>query len=613
MLLKQVFSTAIPTGIHSVSGFKWIQSQKQLTKMSKLRDMWQATQYIVVNQQKKSYGYLACPAIVAMKANKGDKNISNKVRFDSDSKRILIDNCASYSISHDKEDFVGELKPVKRQIKGIGRTLGDVQKGTIIWWIEDDYGCPHKIILPGSLYIPTSPSRLLSPQHWAQVAHDEYPIPNGTHCITYADRIVLKWNQLRYQRTVQLSEEMGNVGKMYSSPGYTAYHSYAQEADSQEESNSQGTEEQSNNENDQESIPHARESANGAHTSKFPIEKSNNLDIFDLKPQKRKSATTTLEEEEQQPDKSLVAQFLNWHYKLNHLSPAKMKSMAAQGLLPHKLINASVPICPACEFGKATQRAWRTKPSKRHQGGKLRVATRPGECISVDQLESTTPGLIAQIKGYLTRKRYRAATVFVDHWSGLSYIHLQKSTNAEETMEAKVAFERYAAKSNIKVRHYHADNGRFGENLFKNEVQKQGQTISFCGVNAHFQNGVAERRIRTLQDQARAILAHAQARWPSAVNAHLWPYAIRMANEIHNSTPMSKAKDGESPAELFHGTKVRPNLNHFYPFGCPVFVLNERMQAGQKIPKWELRARIGLYLGMSTQHARTVALVLKRE
>ena len=85
--------------------------------MSKLRDLWQATQYIVVNQQKNSYGYLACPAIVAMKANKGDKNISHKARFDSDSKRILIDNCASYSISHDKEDFVGELQPVKRKLK----------------------------------------------------------------------------------------------------------------------------------------------------------------------------------------------------------------------------------------------------------------------------------------------------------------------------------------------------------------------------------------------------------------------------------------------------------------------------------------------------------------
>jgi hypothetical protein len=149
-------------------------------------------------------------------------------------------------------------------------------------------------------------------------------------------------------------------------------------------------------------------------------------------------------------------------------------------------------------------------------------------------LESTTQGLIAQIKGYLTRKRYRAATVFVDHWSELSYKHLQNSTNAEVNMEAKVEFERYAAKTNIKVRHYHADNGRWGKILFKNEVQKQ----TFCGVNDHFQNGVAERQIRTLQDQARAVLAHAQARWPSAINAHLWPYAISMATEIQNLTPM---------------------------------------------------------------------------
>jgi hypothetical protein len=72
----------------------------------------------------KSYGYLVCPAIVAMKANKGDTHISSKVHFDSDSKRILIDICASYSISHDKEDFVRDLQPVKRQIKGIGGTLG---------------------------------------------------------------------------------------------------------------------------------------------------------------------------------------------------------------------------------------------------------------------------------------------------------------------------------------------------------------------------------------------------------------------------------------------------------------------------------------------------------
>jgi hypothetical protein len=202
------------------------------------------------------------------------------------------------------------------------------------------------------------------------------------------------------------------------------------------------------------------------------------------------------------------------------------------------------------------------------------------------------------------------ATVFVDHFSGLSYIHLQKSTNAEETLEAKVAFERFATKVNVKVKSYQADNGRFAENKFMEAVKEAGQTITFCGVNAHFQNAVAERRIRTLQDQARTMLIHAQYRWPKAIDAHLWPYALRVANEVHNSTPSVGREDHKSPFELFAGSEVTPNLNHFQPFGCPVFVLDNKMQSGKKLPKWEVRSRMGIYLGMSMQHARSVALVL---
>jgi hypothetical protein len=62
----------------------------------------------------------------------------------------------------------------------------------------------------------------------------------------------------------------------------------------------------------------------------------------------------------------------------------------------------------------------------------------------VDQLESTTPGLIAQLKGIPTTKWYRAMTVFVDHYSHLSYVHLQKMTSASKTIEPKESFERFA-------------------------------------------------------------------------------------------------------------------------------------------------------------------------
>ena len=85
------------------------------------------------------------------------------------------------------------------------------------------------------------------------------------------------------------------------------------------------------------------------------------------------------------------------------------------------------------------------------------------------------------------------ATVCVDHFSGLSYIHLQKSTNADETLEAKLAFERYVANFKVQVKSYQADNGRFAENKFMAAVKESGQSINFCGVNAHFQNAVAER------------------------------------------------------------------------------------------------------------------------
>ena len=91
---------------------------------------------------------------------------------------------------------------------------------------------------------------------------------------------------------------------------------------------------------------------------------------------------------------------------------------------------------------------------------------KPGECVSVDQLISKTPGLIAQVKGWLTRQRYLAATVFADHASGLSYVHVSEGTTAEETIEAKQAFEAYSSDMRVTIKHYHADNGSFVTKLF---------------------------------------------------------------------------------------------------------------------------------------------------
>ena len=95
-----------------------------------------------------------------------------------------------------------------------------------------------------------------------------------------------------------------------------------------------------------------------------------------------------------------------------------------------------------------------------------------------------------------TKSRYRGATIFVDQYSGLSYVHLQKTLSGDETVLAKEAFERYARSHGVQVTHYHADNGRFADNKWRKACMNNGQRLTFCGVNAHFQkasqNGESE-------------------------------------------------------------------------------------------------------------------------
>eukprot|EP00956_Cyclotella_meneghiniana_P015936 scaffold24808_cov102-Cyclotella_meneghiniana.AAC.1 len=44
-------------------------------------------------------------------------------------------------------------------------------------------------------------------------------------------------------------------------------------------------------------------------------------------------------------------------------------------------------------------------------------------------------------------------------------------------------------------------------------------------------------------------------------------------------------------------------------WGCPVYVLDPKLQDGKKLPKWNRRARMGQFLGFSREHSSTVALV----
>jgi hypothetical protein len=205
------------------------------------------------------------------------------------------------------------------------------------------------------------------------------------------------------------------------------------------------------------------------------------------------------------------------------------------------------------------------------------------------------------------KRRHSVATIFVDHASGLDFIYPQESTLAKDTLEAKQPFERFASRHNVVVRHYHCNNGIFASKKLRAAVDQSNQTLTSCGVNAHHQNGVAERCIQDLADRTRSMLVNACHRNPFATD-NLWPFALRLASEIDQIIP--KRSNTKSPLELFTGVDVRPKTNHFRPFGCPVYVLNAPLQAGQSQPKWQERSRVGCDLGLSSQHATSVSLIL---
>jgi hypothetical protein len=62
-------------------------------------------------------------------------------------------------------------------------------------------------------------------------------------------------------------------------------------------------------------------------------------------------------------------------------------------------------------YGKASRKAWRGKTAKASPEPQT---LQPGDVVSVDQMVSPILGLVAQISGILTTKRYKYATVFVD-------------------------------------------------------------------------------------------------------------------------------------------------------------------------------------------------------
>ena len=133
--------------------------------------------------------------------------------------------------------------------------------------------------------------------------------------------------------------------------------------------------------------------------------------------------------------------------------------------------------------------------------------------------------------------------------------------------------------------------------------------MSYCGVDSHNQNGIAERRIKSLSEDARTMLAHGIHIWSEVITRALWPFALKAACRARNKFNFDS--DGLSSGAKMSKVQVKSHIKNEHPLLYPVFTLDKKLQGGiGGIPKWNPRSNAGVYLGHSPNHASNVALVL---
>jgi len=183
------------------------------------------------------------------------------------------------------------------------------------------------------------------------------------------------------------------------------------------------------------------------------------------------------QELEEDPPSKGEAEFLHYHQCFDHVLPRHIQEMACQGILPACFATCPILVCTACLYGKATKKSWHSKPSAQEQASR-RTITTPGAVVSVDMMMSPTPGLVAQMTSKPTHLRYQHAAVYVNQATGLGFVWLQQSIDAEETIIGKKAFENFCLTHGIHIKHYHAYNGIFASNAWKESCETSNQGLA---------------------------------------------------------------------------------------------------------------------------------------
>ena len=246
--------------------------------------------------------------------------------------------------------------------------------------------------------------------------------------------ITLFWSQRRFTKTVPLGQRT-NVGLTKTAAGTRSFRAFCAALNEEEtkETNIYTTHVTPDDEDDESFQPRdpvappkeeADEPVASPKQSQVTPGPGPSTTLVDLGP-----ISHVIPEDEKPTSLNPHDEFLRWHYCMGHLPFDQIKQLVQTGQLPKRLLTIKKPFCAACQYGKMTKRPWRVKGDNKHS---TKTATQPGQVVSVDQLESNSPWLIAQLKGKLTQQRYKYATIFVDKFSGNTFVFLKGVSQARK-------------------------------------------------------------------------------------------------------------------------------------------------------------------------------------
>ncbi|GJX87964.1 putative ribonuclease H-like domain-containing protein [Tanacetum coccineum] len=261
-----------------------------------------------------------------------------------------------------------------------------------------------------------------------------------------------------------------------------------------------------------------------------------------------------------------------WHMRLGHINFKTMNKLVRGNLvrgLPSKIFENN-HTCVACQKGKQHKTSCKTKT--------VSSISQPLQRLHMDLFGPTF------VKS-LMKKMY--CLVVTDDYSRLSWVFfLSIKDETSEILKTFITGIENLIDLNVKV--IRCDNG----NEFKNKVMNQffemkGIKREFSVARTPQQNGVAERKNRTLIEAARTMLAD------SKLPTTFWAEAVNTVCYVQNRVLVIKPQN-KTPYELFLGRK--PALSFMRPFGCLVTIFNTLDHLG----KFDGKADEGFFVGYST-------------